>query len=118
MFRDLPWRQGFRKAAIFIVIWAVLIYFMNIAFPETFGLNSEDVPGFAVNGVMFFFVFAFFFAWTEKRRNQRIEELKNRKKNERPGRPAGDDGDDGRPESAFKGKPNPNTSRKKARRRR
>lgn len=116
MFRDLPWRSGFRKAAVFIVIWAALIYVMNTAFPETFGLNSEELPGFALNAVMFFFIFALFFSWTEKRRRERMEELKNRKKDGRTKAAAG--GDEDRPDSPLKGQLNPNTSRKKARRRR
>jgi hypothetical protein len=61
--------------------------------------------------VFFFFIFTVVYAFIERSRNRRMAEL--RQKNN-ASRPATDGTDAGR----FKGRPNPNTSRKKTRRKR
>jgi hypothetical protein len=65
---------------------------------------------------MFFFLFAFIFAITDKRRTQRVEQLKAQQKGNSKKRPAETNGEV--PEGTLKGQRNPNTSRKKARRKR
>lgn len=111
--KNLDWKAGFRRAAVFILLYAVILYAMSVLFPETFGVNEAQLPSIAMQGVFFFFILTTFFAFTENRRKQRIAEMKARKQ----GKSAGTEGEGEEP-SAFKGQPNPNTSRKKARRRR
>lgn len=110
---NFDWKAGFRRAAIFILLYAAILYVMNTAFPETFGITREQLPSVLIQGVFFFFILAVFFSWTEKRRRQRMEELRARKQGQQS-RPEGENEDPG----PLKGMPNPNTSRKKARRRR
>ncbi|CAN5675858.1 hypothetical protein BH24ACT22_BH24ACT22_05950 [soil metagenome] len=113
MMKNLDWKAGFRRAAVFIVLYAVILYTMSILWPETFGVTSEQLPSIAMQGVFFFLILGVFFAFTENRRKQRIAELRAKKQGKQPK----SEGEDAEP-SAFKGKPNPNTSRKKSRRRR
>ncbi len=98
---------------MFMVLYAIILYVMSAAFPETFGVTREQLPGLLINAVFFFLILTVFFAFTEKRRAQRIAELKARKQ----GKQAKTEEEDGEP-GPLKGRPNPNTSRKKARRRR
>lgn len=107
MFKGLNWRAAFRKAAVLVVIYLAVLYVMDTAFPETAGIDRQALPGVALNTVIFFFVFSFVIAHTEKRRNRKQSEA--RKKNE-PRQPEGSEDTEG----SLKGKHNPNTSRKKA----
>ncbi len=111
--KNLDLRAGFRRAAIFIALYAVILYTMNILFPRPFGITQEQLPGIAIQGAFFFLLLGVLFAFTEKRRKRRIAELraKNQGKTTRP------EGENAEP-GPYKGKPNPNTSRKKSRRRR
>lgn len=111
--KNFEWKAGFRRAAIFILLYAAILYFMATLFPETFGISEGQLPSIVIQGVFFFFILAVFFSWTEKRRRQRIEELRARKRGQQ-GKPDSEDEEPG----PLKGRPNPNTSRKKARRRR
>ncbi|MGF1473412.1 MAG: hypothetical protein ACFB50_16955 [Rubrobacteraceae bacterium] len=111
--KTFDWRAGFRRAAIFIVLYIFIVYVMNLLFPETFGITREQLPGLLINAVFFFFILSVFFAWTEKRRRARMAEIQARRQGKQ-GEPAEEDGEP----SPLKGQPNPNTSRKKARRRR
>ena len=114
--RDLEWRAGLRRAVIFMFIYAAILYVMNVAFPETFGIRSEQLSGLLVNAVFFFLLLTVLFSWTEKRRKERMAELQNRQRGNKPARASGEDGEEP-PEGSLRGQPNPNTSRKKARRR-
>jgi amino acid permease len=113
MFENLEWRTAFRRAFGLIAFYVVILYVMSQAFPETFGISRNELPMFAVNAVFIYLVFVVFTAFTERSRKRRIEEMKSRKKREE---------EDKRPESGeesrLKGRPNPNTSRRKTRRRR
>ena len=111
MMKNFDWKAGVRRAAFFMVLYAVILYVMSILFPESFGIGQ--VPGLLVNAVFFFLILTTFFAFTEKRRAQRVAELKAQKKGKQ-GKPEREDVESG----PLKGKPNPNTSRKKSRRRR
>jgi len=114
MFEGLNWKAAARRSAIVIGIYIALFYILSVAFPETFGLgDNAQITGLLINAVIFFFVFTFVYAFVERNKNRRIEQAK-KNQSAKPARPEGD------PEtpSAFKGRPNPNTSRKKSRRKR
>ncbi|HEV2094629.1 MAG TPA: hypothetical protein VGR18_15825 [Rubrobacter sp.] len=114
MFEGLNWKAAARRSAIVIGIYIALFYILGAAFPETFGLGGRaQVTGLLINAVIFFFVFTVVYAFVERNKNRRIEQAKKRQSNG-PARPEGD------PEtpSALRGRPNPNTSRKKTRRKR
>jgi hypothetical protein len=65
-----------------------------------------------VNAVMFFFVFTLVYALVDRSRRRRLGETTQSSKS---GKPTGEaEG----PSGPLKGRPNPNTSRKKARRKR
>ena len=118
--RNLNWRAGLRRGAIFTVVWLILVYVASVALPQYFGLNlPEQLPALAVNVVAFFVLFTIFSAYTEKRRAQRQAELRAAKKGKSTGKTARrNDEDEGAEPGRLKGQYNPNTSRKKARRRR
>ncbi len=108
MFQGLNWRAAARRSAIVIAVYIVLFYVLSVAAPETFPLS----PALLINAVMFFLVFTFVYAFVERSRARRMEQTNKKPEKEPP--PEGD------PEtpSALKGRPNPNTSRKKSRRKR
>lgn len=122
MFKDLNWKPAFKKAAIFVVVWFVLIYVLDQAFPNRFGIQSQqEYFSLALNGVFFFFLFAFVFAFSEKRRADRLAKYKAEKKGKsgKGGKPVrtADDSEEGEA-GTLKGRYNPNTSRKRAKTRR
>ena len=113
MFEGLNWKAAARRSAIVIGIYIALFYVLSVAAPRTFGLDSTaQVTGLLINAVIFFFVFTFVYAFVERNRTRRMEQSK--KGSEKPARPEGDPETPG----ALKGRPNPNTSRKKSRRKR
>ena len=115
MFEGLDWKSAARRSAIVIGIYLALFYTLSRAFPEQFGLdNRAEVTSLLVNAVIFFFVFTVVYAFIERSRNRRMAELRKQGKGSRSSGPARENGSEG----ALKGRPNPNTSRKKARRRR
>jgi hypothetical protein len=107
------WKAGFRRASVFILLYAVILYAMSVFFPGTFGIREGQLQAIVLQGVFFFLILGVFFSFTEKRRKERIADMRSRKQGKQP-KPE----DEGGEPSAFKGRPNPNTSRKKARRRR
>jgi flagellar biosynthesis/type III secretory pathway M-ring protein FliF/YscJ len=114
MFEGLNWKAAARRSAIVIGIYIGLFYVLSVAFPKSFGLDSSaQVTSLLINALVFFFVFTFVYAFIERNRTRRLAETKNQQAS-KPSRPEGD------PEtpSAYKGRPNPNTSRKKTRRKR
>ena len=117
MFKDLDWKGAFRRAALTVLIYLVLIYVLNVALP---GSATGMVPT-AINAAILFVIFTFFHAFVERRKKRqkaalRLQDSGKKTKN----RPAVADGEDGEasPLKDFKGRQNPNTSRKKASRRR
>ena len=127
MFEGLEWKNAFKRAAVIFVIWMFSIYALGIAFPEYFNLGFDSGAGiasFAINAVFFFFFFVVFTAFVErskKRNAARLHAAKTPKK-DKPGTKttAGSQPtEDGESEpSTLRGRHNPNTSRKKAARRR
>ena len=115
MFEDLNWKSAARRSAVVIAIYIGLLYLLSVAFPESgFNMDSRaQVISLLVNAVIFFFIFTFVYAFVERSRNRRIAEASKQKK---PAKQA--TGDQEGDATSLKGRPNPNTSRKKARRRR
>jgi phosphotransferase system glucose/maltose/N-acetylglucosamine-specific IIC component len=115
MFEDLNWANAFKRAAVFTGIWLALVYVMNIAFPGSFGVQGNGgLLTIAAYALIFFVLYAVVFAFVERRRNQ-LRAGASRKR-DRPGKPTEENGE--APAYSLKGKYNPNTSRRKARRRR
>src|SRR5829696_3341962 len=110
MFEDLNWKSAARRSAVVIAIYLGLLYLLSVAFPGSgFSMDSRaQVISLFVNAIIFFI-----FTFVERSRNRRIAEARKQKK---PGKQT--DGDQEADASSLKGRPNPNTSRKKARRRR
>jgi hypothetical protein len=116
MFEGLKWKPAARRSAIVIAIYIGLLYVLGIAFPgSNFSLDSRaQILSLLVNATLFFFIFTFVYALIERSREKRIAEAGKQKK---PGKQV--KGDDSEADAAsLKGRPNPNTSRKKTRRRR
>jgi 4-hydroxybenzoate polyprenyltransferase len=114
MFEDLNWKYAARRAAVVIAIYLGLLYVLSIALPESgFRLETrEQILSLLVNAVMFFLIFTLVYALVDRSRRRRLGETTQRSK---PGKPTGEaEG----PSGPLKGRPNPNTSRKKARRKR
>ena len=116
MFEGLSWRSAARRSAIVIAVYLALFYILSVAFPESFGLREgAQVVSLLINAVMFFFVFTLVYAFVERSRSRRMEEASRKKAPEKQPRDAADPD---APASELRGRPNPNTSRKKTRRRR
>ncbi len=113
MFEDLDWKSAARRSAVVIGIYVALFYVLSGVLPQQFGLQDRaQITALLFNAVIFFFVFTFVYALVDRSRRRRLAGTTNKSKQARP---AADDGSDAGP---LKGRPNPNTSRKKARRRR
>ncbi|MGI9049764.1 MAG: hypothetical protein ACR2GU_10415 [Rubrobacteraceae bacterium] len=123
MFKDLKWKPAFKKAAVFVVLWFVLIYVLDRVWPQQFGIKGQQgLFSLALNGVFFFFIFAFVFAFSEKRRADRVAKYKAQKtqkkgKGGKPVRTTDGDSEEDEPGS-LRGRYNPNTSRKRTKARR
>ena len=112
MFKDLDWRSAARRSAVVIGIYVALFYVLSGVFPQQFGLRDRgQIMALLFNAVIFFFVFTFVYALVDRSRRRRLAEMSNRSKQAKPA-------ENGSEAGPLKGRPNPNTSRKKARRRR
>ncbi len=118
MFEDLNWKYAARRAAVVIAIYLGLLYLLSVALPNSnFRLDTpEQITSLLVNAIIFFFIFTLVYAYIDRSRRRRLAEMG---KQGRPAKPsAGDSGESGETAGPLKGQPNPNTSRKKARRKR
>jgi 4-hydroxybenzoate polyprenyltransferase len=117
MFEGLKWKSAARRSAIVIAIYLGLLYILGIAFPgSNFSLDSRSqILSLLINATLFFFIFTFVYALIERSRDRRMAQASIQKKSGKPSQNGGDAEDDA---SSLKGRPNPNTSRKKSRRRR
>jgi len=115
MFEGLKWKSAARRSAVVIVIYLGLLYVLSRVFPDSnFNLDTRaQVISLLVNAVIFFFIFTFVYALVERSRERRMADPRKQKK---PAKQA--TGDQEAEASSLKGRPNPNTSRKKTRRRR
>jgi hypothetical protein len=127
MFEDLDWKGAVKRAAFAAALYVLFIYVMTIAFPDTFGASTNIVSTLVV-AVAFFLIYTPFFAFAERRKRRRLVEMKAQQKG-KPGAKTGakanaratqetgpDDEEAG--EGDLRGRHNPNTSRRKAARRR
>lgn len=112
MFEGLKWKSAARRSAIVIVIYLGLLYLLSVLFPgSNFNLDTRaQVVSLLINAAVFFFIFTFVYALVERSRDRRTPETGKQRK------PA--QGGDPEASSQLRGRPNPNTSRKKSRRRR
>jgi hypothetical protein len=117
MFEGLKWKSAARRSAIVIAIYLGLLYVIGIAFPgSSFSLDSRgQILSLLLNATMFFLIFTFVYALIERSRERRITEASKQKKSGKPSQNGNDQEADA---SSLRGRPNPNTSRKKSRRRR
>ena len=129
LFEDLEWGPAFKRAAFLVAFWLLALYILNVSFPETFVLGLDSTAGvisMLVNAVLFFFFFAVFTAFTERSKKRRAAAIRAQRKGEAGARnTAGAKGKSGVAEDGeeaeageLRGRHNPNTSRKKAARRR
>lgn len=113
--KNLNWRPALRRAAIFTLVWLGIVYVTSVLWPESFGVEvPEELPFLAINAVFFFIIFALFSAFAERRRAG----YQRRARDNKPGKERPADADGEAEDGSLKGQPNPNTSRRKARRRR
>ena len=122
MFKDLEWRRAFKRAGILIGVWLLSIYVLSTAFPDSFDLGLDSSAGiiiFAVNAVFFFLFFLVLTAFTERSKKRRLAGPTSQKK-DKPGAntAAGPDPTEDAEPSHLRGRRNPNTSQRKAGRRR
>ncbi len=112
MFKDLDWRSAARRSAVVIAIYVALFYVLSGVFPQQFGLQDRaQITALLVNAVIFFFVFTFVYALVDRSRRRRLAQMSDKSKQAKPAQGGSEAG-------PLKGRPNTNTSRKKARRRR
>ena len=99
------------------MIYLGLLYLLSALFPgSNFNLDTRaQVISLLVNAAIFFLIFTFIYALIERSRERRMTQTG---KQQRSGKQAVKEGEDGAGASSLKGRPNPNTSRKKTRRRR
>ena len=129
LFEDLEWGPAFKRAAFLVAFWLLALYVLNVAFPETFVLgldSSAGVISLLVNAVLFFFFFAVFTAFTERSKKRRAATMRAQRKGGTGARNTGgtkgksdvpEDGEEAE-SGDLRGRHNPNTSRRKAARRR
>ena len=117
MFEGLKWKSAARRSAIVIAIYLGLLYVLSRAFPgSNFSLDSRpQIISLLINAALFFFIFTFIYALIERSRERRMAETSKQKKSGKPSQSGGNPEADA---SSLKGRPNPNTSRRKSRRRR
>lgn len=119
MFEGLDWSAALRRAAWMTGFYWLIIYGMSVAFPENFGLGGQEVRGLLLTTVLVFLMFTVFTAFTERARRRRVESqnAKDANKKLRPS-DASENGDGEESAGSLKGRPNPNASRRKTRRKR
>ena len=119
MFKDIDWPGALKRAALTVLIYLGIVYVMNVALPGTAG----GIVPMAINAAILFVLFTFFHAFMERRKKRRRAALQaqSKAKKTKERRPSDADGEDGEGEltaTDLKGRQNPNTSRRKASRRR
>lgn len=119
MFEGLNWGNAFKRAAIFTAIWLGLVYVMHTINPKFFQLgDTKALLSLAINSVFFFFIYAVFFAFIERRKARAQSDAKGKKSSKSDRTAKTTEGGAELRDSTLKGQYNPNTSRKKSRRRR
>lgn len=112
MFKGLKWQEAIKRAAIFTGIWLALVYVINTISPGSFGAQGNGgLMVIALYAAVFFVLYSVVFAFIERRKER--ARTAARQKEARPKKAATEDG-----AASLKGQRNPNTSRRKALRRR
>jgi len=112
MFSGLKWQEAFKRAGIFTGIWLALVYVINTISPGSFGGGGNGgLIAIALYAAVFFVLYSVVFAFIERRKERARAQV-----NEKKAKPARTPSDDGA--ATLKGQRNPNTSRRKALRRR
>lgn len=126
MFDDLNWGGALKRAGLTVLFYLGLVYVLNVAVPGSYG----GPVALAINALFLFVLFTLFHAYIDRRRRRREAQLRAQKKGKQPpgkagakttgakATAAGEDDGEVAPEGTLKGRHNPNTSRKKASRRR
>lgn len=111
MFKGLKWQEAFKRAAIFTGIWIALVYVINTISPGSFGAQGNGgLIAIALYAVVFFVLYSVVFAFIERRKERARTET--RQKEAKPAKTPAEGA------TSLKGQRNPNTSRRKALRRR
>ena len=115
MFEGLKWKPAAKRSAVVIAIYLVLLYVLSRALPDSnFSLETRaQFISLLFNAALFFLIFTFIYALLDRSRARRMAGATNQKKSGKP-----DQGESDPDSSTLRGRPNPNTSRKKSRRRR
>ncbi len=113
MFKDLDWSGALKRAALTVLFYLGLVYVLNVAIPGSYG----GPISLAINSVFLFAIFTVFHAFVERRKRRRKAEFQAKKPSAKKGE-SGVESDEEDEASSLKGRHNPNTSRKKASRRR
>ncbi|HKH77153.1 MAG TPA: hypothetical protein VKA51_09380 [Rubrobacteraceae bacterium] len=123
MFEDLNWSGALKRAGLTVLFYLVLVYVLNIAIPGSYG----GPAALALNAAFLFVVFTLFHAFIDRRRRRREAHLRGQRRGKKPADAKGAktgakatataDGEEAGG-SDLKGRQNPNTSRRKATRRR
>ena len=110
MFEGLKWKPAAKRSAVVIAIYLVLLYVLSRALPDSnFSLETRaQFISLLFNAALFFI-----YALLDRSRARRMAGATNQKKSGKP-----DQGESDPDSSTLRGRPNPNTSRKKSRRRR
>ena len=124
MFEDLDWKSALRRAAFAAGLYLLFLYVMSVAFPDSFGASTSLVSALTI-ALVFFLLYAPVFAFADRRKRRRLAELRAQKKG-KPGRgtiaktsnESGTEDDEEAEPGSLRGRHNPNTSRRKAVRRR
>ena len=124
MFEDLDWKSALRRAAFAAALYLLFLYMMTVAFPDSFGASTNLVSALSI-ALMFFLLYAPVFAFADRRKRRRLAELRAQKKGKSGTETAakaksgsGEEDDEEAEAGDLRGRHNPNTSRKKAARRR
>ena len=115
MFEGLKWKPAAKRSAVVIAIYLGLLYILSRALPDSnFSLETRaQFISLLFNAALFFLIFTFIYALLDRSRERRAAGAAKQKQ---PGKPDQSEGDPDAP--SLRGRPNPNTSRKKSRRRR
>jgi membrane-bound ClpP family serine protease len=118
MSEGFDWRAALRRAALMTGFYWLIVYGMSVAFPENFGLSQQNPVSLVITTVLVFVMFTIFTAFTDRARRRRMQQ-QNAKNPDKKSNASGDseNGAGGEP-GPLKGRPNPNASRKKTRRKR
>ena len=118
MFEDLNWSSALKRAGLTVLFYLLLVYVLNVAIPGSYG----GPVALAINAAFLFGIFTLFHAFIDRRRRRREAQLRAQRQGKKPAeakgaKAAAKDGEEAGA-SELKGRHNPNTSRKKASRRR